>query len=405
MTKNSVSETAINSETAIPGGVSQTGTAPGTVSVIHVTPVTTRAQQKQFVNLPFQLYAGDPNWVPPLEQNMRELVGFAKHPFHEANPVQAFLAFREGKVVGRIVGILDKGHNQRYQDKKVMFGFFECVNEQAVADAMFDQVKFWGQQQGMTSMRGPLNPSLNYELGLLVEGYGKPPTFMMTYNPEYYQTLITGYGFEKVQDLYAFSGHISKLQTLDKKLKFVADESQRRFNVHVRPLSRRHFQRDVEMFLDIYNKSLPGTWGFVPMSDAELRHAAGGLKQLIVPELTSIAEIDGKAVGVVFALPDYNPRIKAIKGRLFPFGFLRLLFNRKAIKKVRFISTNILPEYQKWGLGLVLLKNLIPALIDWDLQQAEFSWVLESNHLSRATLERSGTEREKTYRIYDVNWA
>jgi GNAT superfamily N-acetyltransferase len=371
---------------------------------IVVRPVTSKAEQNAFVRWPFKLYKDDPYWVPPLEQNLRELVGFSKHPFPEMNPVQPFLAYRGDEVVGRIVGIIDHGFNRRYEDQKVMFGFFESIPDHSVAEALFEEVKRWGAGQGMTSMRGPLNPSLNHETGLLVEGFGKSPTFMMTYNPPYYEDLIVQYGFEKVQDLYAFWGHVDMLQTLDKKMKFVVEEAQRRFNVVVRPIDKRNFKRDVAMFMDIYNKSLPGTWGFVPMTESELKHAATGLKHLIVPELSSIAEIDGRPVGVVFALPDYNPRIRAIGGKLFPFGFIRLLWNRRAIKKVRLISTNVLPEYQKWGLGLVLLNHLLPTVHDWGIQEAEFSWVLESNHLSRATLERAGTTREKTYRIYDLHW-
>ncbi|MBL8891371.1 MAG: GNAT family N-acetyltransferase [Planctomycetaceae bacterium] len=369
---------------------------------VVVQPVATKAQQNQFVRFPFKLYAQDPCWVPPLEQNLRELLGFAKHPFAAMNPIQTFLAYQNGEVVGRIAGIVDNGFNRRYNDSKVMFGFFESIPDQTVANALFAAVQRWGAEQGMTSMRGPLNPSLNHETGLLVDGFDKSPTFMMTYNPRYYEQLVTGFGFEKVQDLYAFWGHVDMLKTLDSKMKFVVDEAQRRFNVHVRPIDKRYFARDVAMFMDIYNKSLPGTWGFVPMTDAELKHAATGLKHLIVPELSSIAEIDGKAVGVVFALPDYNPRIRAIRGKLYPFGFIRLLWNRQAIKKVRMISTNVLPEYQKWGLGLVLLNHLIPTIHKWGVQEAEFSWVLESNHLSRATLERGGAIREKTYRIYDL---
>lgn len=378
--------------------------AHSTPESISVQPVASKAQQNAFIRFPFQLYADDPYWVPALEQNARELLGFAKHPFPTMNPVQPFLAYRNNAVVGRIAGIIDNGFNQRYQDNKVMFGFFESIPDQAVANALLDTVKQWGQQQGMTSMRGPMNPSLNHETGLLVEGFGKSPSFMMTYNPPYYESLLTEFGLEKVQDLYAFWGHVDMLKTLDSKMKFVVEEAQRRFNVRVRPIDKRHFARDVAMFMDIYNKSLPGTWGFVPMTEAELKHAATGLKQLIVPELSSIAEIDGKPVGVVFALPDYNPRIRAIGGKLFPFGFIRLLWNRRAIKKVRLLSTNVLPEYQKWGLGLVLLNYLLPTIHNWGIQEAEFSWVLESNHLSRATLERGGAIREKTYRIYDLNW-
>ena len=132
-----------------------------------------------------------------------------------------------------------------------------------------------------------------------------------------------------------------------------------------------------------------------------LRATAGGLKYLIAPEMTTIAEVDGKPVGVVFGLLDYNPLIKEIDGRLFPFGFLKLLWKRKKITRIRLISTNVMPEYQRWGLGLVLMTRLVPEVHAWGIKDAEFSWVLESNKLSRGTLERSGVQREKTYRIYD----
>jgi len=137
------------------------------------------------------------------------------------------------------------------------------------------------------------------------------------------------------------------------------------------------------------------------MSAGELKATAGGLKQLIVSEMTTIAEVEGRPVGVVFGLLDYNPIIKKIDGRLFPFGFLRILFGRKKIKKIRLISTNVIPEYQRWGLGLVLMNRLVPDVLKWGIQEAEFSWVLESNKLSRGTLERGGVKRDKTYRIYD----
>jgi GNAT superfamily N-acetyltransferase len=159
------------------------------------------------------------------------------------------------------------------------------------------------------------------------------------------------------------------------------------------------------MFLDIYNRSLAGTWGFTPLSDGEIEHASAGLRQLIVPELTAAAEVDGKMVGVVFGLLDYNPRIKRIDGRLFPFGFLRLLWNKRAIPLVRLVSTNVVPEFQKWGLGLVLMNKLLPDALAYGIKEAEFSWVLESNHLSKATLERGGAKRVKSWRIYDADVA
>jgi GNAT superfamily N-acetyltransferase len=137
------------------------------------------------------------------------------------------------------------------------------------------------------------------------------------------------------------------------------------------------------------------------MSEREIDHAAAGLKHLIVPELTAATEVDGKMVGAVFGLLDYNPRIKQIDGRLLPFGFIRLLRNKRAIKRVRLVSTNVVPEYQKWGLGLILLNRLLPSALEYGMEEAEFSWVLESNHLSYATLKRGGAKITKTYRMYD----
>jgi GNAT superfamily N-acetyltransferase len=191
------------------------------------------------------------------------------------------------------------------------------------------------------------------------------------------------------------------LDGLDKKMAFIIDECKRRFQVHQRRLDTSRFDAEVRMFLDIYNQSLVGTWGFVPISDAERAHLAAGLKQLIVPEMTSVAEIEGRPVGAVFGMLDYNPRIKQINGRLFPFGFIRLLWNRKAIKRVRLISTNVIPEYQRWGLGLLIISYFVPAVMEWGIEEAEFSWVLESNTLSYQTLKRGGAKITKQYRIFD----
>jgi len=333
--------------------------------------------------------------------NIKELLNYKKHAFYDRAEIQTFLAMRDGEVVGRIAAIIDRAHNQYHKEERGMFGFYETIDDQAVSDALFDAAKSWFAERKIFLMRGPANPSQNYEWGLLVEGFHSPPTFMMTYNKQYYAKLIEGYGFFKSQDMYAFTGTTSQLEELDPKLAFIAEEAKRRFNVHVRPISKKNFDQDVRSFLEIYNSALPGQWGFTPMSESELKATAGGLKMLIVPEMTTMAEIDGRPVATVFGLLDYNPTIKKIDGKLFPFGFLKILFGRKKIKKIRLISTNVIPEYQRWGLGLVLMTRLVPDIKAWGIEEAEFSWVLESNKLSRGTLERGGTKRDKTYRIYD----
>ena len=368
---------------------------------LEIHRVATRRQKKQFLEFPWILYRGDPNWIPPLRANQSEMVGYKPHPFYARNSVQTFLATRGGEVCGRIGAILNQGHNVRHNERRGFFGFFDCRDDQEAADGLFDAVREWFADQDIHNLRGPTNPSLNYELGLLIDGFDSTPTFMMTYNPPYYERLIENYGFRKTQDLYAFWGNLDMLPAVAAKLKPIADQILERYNVKLRSLDKSRFTDDVKMFLSLYNRSLANTWGFVPMTPGEVEHMAEGLRYLIVPEMTVAAEIDGQVVGVAFGLPDYNPRIKEINGRLFPFGFFHLLRNRRAIKKIRLISTNVIPEFQRYGIGLVLLQGLVPKAMEWGLQEAEFSWVLESNSLSYGSLKKGGAKISKTYRLYD----
>jgi GNAT superfamily N-acetyltransferase len=369
---------------------------------VVVQPVATRRQRQQFLTFPWILYREDANWTPPLRTNQKELVGYASHPFYERNEVQTFLAYGpSGEVLGRVAAILNRGHNERHGEERGFFGFFECADDPAVAAALFDAVRSWFAERGIHRLRGPVNPSLNYELGLLIEGFDSPAVFMMTYNPPYYERLIEGCGFRKTQDLYAYWGQIEMLPKIAAKLNPIAEQIVKHCDAQLRPLDTRRFLQDVEGFLSIYNRSLAHTWGFVPMSDGEVRHMARALRHLIVPELAIIAEVGGQMVGALFGLPDYNPRIREIDGRLYPFGFLRLLRRKDRIKRIRVISANVIPEYQRLGLGLALMHQLVPKVMEWGIVEAEFSWVLESNTLSRRSLEKAGALRTKTYRLYD----
>ena len=368
---------------------------------IQCRPVQRRSERRAFLQLERDLYQGDPHWVPPIWMERKKLVGFRHHPFYDDAECQAFLVWRGNEAIGRVLAIVNHAHNRLHDEKRGFFGFFECVDDADAARLVLDTAGQWLADQGMTDVRGPVNPSLNYECGLLVDGFDSPPTFMMTYNKDYYGGLIEQSGFEKTQDLYSYDAHIDIMEELDPKLMFVIKEATKRFKVVCRPINRKQFNKDVRSFLEIYNLSLQQTWGYVPMSEAEIDEQSAGLKYLIVPELTSIAEIDGKPVGAGFGLLDYNQIIKKINGRLFPLGWLRLLKDKRKIDRLRLISTNVLPEYQKWGLGLVTLARILPDAVTYGIQIGEFSWVLESNSLSRGTIERGGATRTKVHRIYD----
>jgi len=365
-----------------------------------VQPVESRSDQGRFIRLPWDIYRGDPNWIPPLVHSQKGLLGFRPHPFYRHAEARSFLARRGGVDVGRITAVVNHAHNERHGERRGFFGFFECRDDAAAARALFGAAREWLAARGMTCVRGPANPSLNYEAGLLVDAFDKPPSFMTTYNPPWYPHLVEDNGFVKVQDLYAYWGEVPMLATLDPKLAQMRDAVLERFGVKLRRLDRARFEAEVRLYFEIYNGSMQATWGFVPFSEAEILHLARELRFLIVPDLAVVAEVNGKPVGTTFALLDYNPRIRAIGGRLLPFGLFRLLWNKRAIKHMRLVTANVVPEFQAWGIGLVLLDALVPPVLDWGIREAEFSWILETNSLSRGSLERGGAIRSKTWRMY-----
>ncbi|MDO4630020.1 MAG: GNAT family N-acetyltransferase [Planctomycetia bacterium] len=372
------------------------------VNTLKVTPVKGFWDRRAYLQFPWEIYRNDPNWVPPLLCMQKGLLGFQKDAYYIRNQIQTFLARRNGKVVGTIAAIVNQGHLEIYNDNRGFFGFFECEDNQETANALFDTAREWLREKGLNRVRGPMNPSINHTMGLLVDGFHLPPRFMMTYNKPYYQKLIENYGFQKAQDAYAFVGDLEMLPGIIGKYTRIADQIKERFGVKIRPLDTSRFDEEIRMFLDVFNRSNSNTWGYVPMSEAELEQEAKGLKTLIVPDLAIFAEIDGKIVGSELCIPDFNPAIRKIKGRLFPFGFMTLLNTKRHFNEIRSISTNVLPEYQMMGIPLLLLQAILPAAEKWGINKAEFSWVLESNDYSRGSLEKAGTIPEKTYRIYDL---
>lgn len=372
------------------------------ISNVLVTPVQSRLQQRQFLALPKALYRNCAQWVPRIRASEKELVHFRNHPFYDDAESIAFLATRDAAPCGRVVALQNRAHDRQHPDESLGFlAFYESEDDAEVAAALFDAAGAWFRRLGIAHMRGPVSPSMNYEAGLLIEGFECAPTFMMPYNAAYYQALWEHHGFEKAHDMFAFSGHRNMLSSLDERIRHIARAARDRFGVQFRQLSRRTFRQDVETFLALYNESSPHTWGFVPLSDGEIRQLSRELRHLIVPELTLMAVIDGTVVGAVFGMLDFNPIVKRIHGRLFPLGFWHILRGKRRLKRTRIMSINVLPEYQRWGLGAALLGQLCNQGLDWgSLEEVEFSYVLESNHLARSSLENGGAKREKTYRVY-----
>ena len=368
---------------------------------ITVREATSWRDRRRFQRLPWTIYADNPNWVPPILSQERLLLGWGRHPFFEHAEMVTLLAERDGKAAGRVAVFVNDIHNAKYEEKRGFFGFFECVDDLAVAQALFAAGRAWLLQRGMTAWRGPVNPSLNYTCGLLIDGFSSPPVFLMTYNPPYYGALIEACGFAKAQDLYAYEMDVALLGKIVERYKPAVMSVLEGDDFSVRRFDRKHFAAEIRTFLEIYNRALEGTWGFTPLQEGEVKQIAAELGQIIAPEFAAFAMVDGKAVGAVLALLDYNQIIRKLDGRLFPFGIFRLIWGRKRIDVARAMAMTMVPGYQQSGMAIVLLDRLVESAKPWGLKSWEFSWVLESNDSSRGTLRRLGTKLTKTYRIYD----
>ena len=258
----------------------------------------------------------------------------------------------------------------------------------------------WLRGQGMTVMRGPFNPSTSDSLGILVDGFGSPPAILMAYNPPYYPRLLEQAGLAKARDLYAYYMHSSESE-ISPKIARVAAAVRKRQGVSIRGGDPRRIRAEMDLIKLIHNEASGRNWGFVPKTEAELDRMARDLKRLVDPELVLFAFVHGEPAGFSLALPDWNQAFRNLNGRLFPFGFLKLLRDRRRINLLRVYTTGVRPRFRNLGLDAIFYYETWVRGVGRGLLGGEFSWVLEDNVNMRNTLENMGARRHKTYRIYE----
>jgi GNAT superfamily N-acetyltransferase len=373
-------------------------------AALQIERVTDKRGLLAFVKFPFKLYRGDPNWVPPLIEERLDFFDPAKNPFYEHARYQLFLARRDGELVGTIGAVVDENHNAVHNELMGAFGFFETVNDQAVADALLDAAEGWAREQGMAIMRGPYNFSTNQEIGTLVDGFNEPPMVMMTYNPPYYPVLIEAHGYRKAMDVYAYIFYLAEdMKTAPPKVFHVAEKAAQKAGLRVRKVDLHHFHRDVEKIKQVYNRAWLRNWGFVPMTDAEINHLAANLRPVVDPNLIFIAELeDGTPVGVSMALPDLHQALRLSGGgHMWPFGLLKFLWYRRKVDQARLMIMGMVEEYRGRGADAIFYVETARAALARGYKRIEASWILENNTMMNQIIERLGGRRYKTYRIYE----
>ncbi len=353
-----------------------------------------------FIRFPWEIYRGNPYWVPPLIKDL--VLKFSpEHPFRSHAEMIFFLARRAGKIVGRIAGIIDHHYIEFHQEKVGFFGFFESIPGAEVAEILFSRVTDWLKDHGMGKMAGPMNPSTNDECGLLIEGFDSPPCLMMPYNPRYYPSLLEGFGLRKKMDLYAYLLEESSF-LLDRLDRITQRLRKREPQLHIRPIHLRRLDEELKIVKDIYNQAWSRNWGFVPLTDEEINLLAKELKSLIVSDLVLFAYWGEDPIGFSVSLPDYNVVLKHLNGKLGLLGLLKFFYYSKKINKIRVLLLGIKHDFQKKGIEGLLYIETFKKGIKRGYHRAECSWILEENVLMQHGIEAMGGKRYKTYRIYEV---
>lgn len=362
--------------------------------------VSNKKDLDQFIRFPWKVYQGNRNWVPPLISEMKFILS-DENPFFRHAEAAYFLARRNGEAVGRIAAIVDRNHINIHNEQTGFFGFFECLADVSIAHSLLNVASGWLKERDIEIVRGPMNPSTNDECGFLLEGFDSPPMIMTTYTPAYYLDYMEQCGLRKAKDLYAYLSVIKDVSAGDRLERLASVIKARVPGLVVRPANMKHFQKELEAVKEIYNSAWSHNWGFVPMTDQEIESMAKRLKQLIVPELLIMVEVNGNPAAFFMAVPDYNQVLSKINGKLGPVEIVKFLWYSRKISDIRVLTMGVKDEFRKKGIEGLLYLESFKAAMRKGYERAEMSWVLEDNELMKKGCEVMGGKLYKKYRIYE----
>lgn len=373
-------------------------------SEVDIREVERASQLTDFIKVPWSIYKGDPNWVPPLISSQKKLLNKKKNPFFRYASVKMFTAHLGRELVGRIAAIVNRNHNNFHEENVGFFGFFESVNDYGVARKLLKTAMICLKADGMDVMRGPVNLSTNYEVGALVDAFDQPPVLNMIYNPAYYPEFYDKFGLTKAKDLLAYK--LTDRNKPPERLVRIAEKVRHREGVKLRTVNLKRFGEELKVVNKIYNSAWSRNWGFVPAPEDEFLHIASDMKPLVDPDLVFIAEVGGNPIGFSLALPNFYQVLPYTNGRLFPLGLLKILWHTKVknkIDSIRIITMGVEHEYQKRGIDTLFYIETFNRGVEKGYKWAELSWILEDNTLMNRAAQMLGAKHYKTYRIYETS--
>lgn len=369
----------------------------------YVKPVHSPQDIDLFIRLPWQIYRNDPCWVPPLLEDMRNKLDVEKNPFWQNARHQCWLAFREGRAVGRICAILDD--TPQVQQTIGAFGFFECENDQEAASLLFSAAENWLADKGTSIVRGPFNPTINEEPGFLVEGSDIRPVLMTGHTPPYYLELAAASGYHYYNDLvarrYVLNRQHSFSEECPEKLLKIAACVETRKDIRIRRMGKANWHNEIMLACDLYNKSLAALKDFTPVPPEEFQQIAQGMKQIIDPGMALIAEVNGRPAGFALALPDVNQALQKANGKSDPISLLMVLLQMQRLERVSFKMLMILPEFQGRGIEALLIRNVARRIWQKGYKEVDMSLAGDENFKSNHFQSSLGFNTYLRYRLFE----
>jgi len=368
---------------------------------MQIKKVNTPKDLTEFINLPYQIYRNDPNWIPPLRSEMRGQFDPRRNPLLDHCEYQLFLLMKGDKPAGRIAAFIDILAVDYWKEKIGLFGYYECPRDESCAKMLLDTAAEWLRAKGIKSMRGPWS-FVSQEWGAVLEGFSPEPVVMSPYNPPYYNDQFTVYGLAKTKDLLVYYIDAREDYQIPERILTLTDKVAQTYGVRLRPLDTKNFDRDVETVIALSNQSLALNWGYSPVTEDEVRAMAHDMKPIIQPEGVIFAEdSQGRAIGFAIALPDVNALIKGLDGRLFPCGWWKLLRGLPRLKQYRMFALGVIPAYHGKAIDSLIYRALYESLFSPELRM-EINYVLEDNGPMNNAIVKLGAKPLRKYRIYEM---